>query len=324
MILAGDIGATKTSLAYFSIHENVLQAEVAKSYPSRQHRSLGEIVKAFVGEHPAGVSAAAFGIAGPVFEGRSRLTNLGWDVDARTLASILDLETVGLLNDLEATAYGVLRLQPSDVVTLNAGHPVSRGAIAVIAAGTGLGEGGLVWDGTRYRAIPSEGGHVDFAPRNPLEIELLRYMLRKHKHVSCERLVSGPGLFELYQFCRLGSDLPEPVWLRESLVSGDPSAAVSEAALQRKDQVCEETLHLFVTLYGAEAGNLALKLLATGGVYVAGGIGPKIVAKLQDGTFLEAFAAKGRYESFLRELPVHVVLNERTALLGAAHFAATM
>jgi glucokinase len=207
---------------------------------------------------------------------------------------------------------------------LNRGTPKPHGPIAVIAAGTGLGEGGLVWDGSRYLALPSEGGHADFAPRTELEIDLLRYMLQKHHHVSNERLLSGPGLYETYRFFRSRAEHDEPKWLRDQIALGDASAVVSQAALERKDGVCEQALEMFVSLYGAEAGNLALRLLSTGGVYIGGGIAPKILVKLQEGSFMKAFTAKGRHAELLREIPVHVILNDQIALLGAAHYAVMM
>ena len=324
MILAGDLGGTKTNLAYFVQKGDSLDAELVKSYPSKDFRSLGEILKQLMRTYPADITTAAFGIAGPVFHGKSKITNLGWEVDARELASLLDLPSVGLLNDLEATAYGTLRLKRNDIVVLNPGVPQANGAIVVIAAGTGLGEGGLIWDGVKYVAFPSEGGHTDFAPRSEVEMDLLRYMLRKHKHVSNERLISGPGLYDIYQFFRLMADHPEPAWLRDQIATSDPAAAVSQAGLEKKDKACEEALDMFVALYGAEAGNLALKLLGTGGVYLGGGIAAKILPRLQERHFMEAFAAKGRCEEFLKQLPVAVIMNDKTALLGAAHYAATM
>lgn len=324
MILSGDVGGTKTNLAYFTFEENTLILNRVESYVSNQYRSLDEVIRHMLAEYPGKISAAAFGIAGPVIQGKSRLTNLDWEVDARGLAALLRLPSVGLLNDLEATAYGTLHLSEKDTVPLNHGTPKQQAPIAVIAAGTGLGEGGLFWDGARYRALPSEGGHTDFAPRTELEIELLRYMLQKHPHVSYERVVAGPGLYEMYRFFRSRTEHDEPEWLRDQIASGNPSAVVSQAALERKDEVCEQALDMFVSLYGAEAGNLALKLLSTGGVYIGGGIAPKIVVKLQEGSFMKAFTAKGRHAELLRNVPVHVILNDQTALLGAAHYAMMM
>ncbi len=321
MILSGDIGGTKTNLAYFETEGNDLVPILVKSYPSQEFSSLPEVIERMQRDHPATIRAAAFGIAGPIVEGRSKLTNLGWEVDAREVAACLHLDGVGLLNDLEATAYGILRLPASENVFLQHGKAQPHRAIAVIAAGTGLGEGGLFWDGEGYRAIPSEGGHTDFGPRNDLEVDLLRYLLTRYGRASYERIVSGPGLQNLYEFFRLRAGYPEPSWLTEQFVSGDPSAAISRAAMEEKDPVCVQSLDLFVSLYGAETGNLALKLVATGGVFIGGGIAPKIVQKLLQRSFLESFFKKGRYETLLRQIPVQVVLNDKTALIGAAHYA---
>jgi glucokinase len=321
MILSGDIGGTKSHLALFEGVGEVLTPHAVKSYVSQSYRSLNELVEELLAEHRVPITAAAFGIAGPIVEGRSKLTNLGWDVDSREVAALLNLDTVGLLNDLEATAYGTLRLQEGEKVTLQAGIRQENRPIAVIAAGTGLGEGALMWDGARYRSVPSEGGHTDFGPRNDLEIELLRFLLTKHRRVSYERIVCGPGLLNLYEFFRTRADHAEPDWLREKMSSGDPAAAISQTALAGSDQTCVHALDMFVTLYGAEAGNLALKILATGGVFVGGGIAPKILEKIRQGSFMESFMQKGRYQGLLETMPVEVVTNEKTALLGAAHYA---
>jgi glucokinase len=323
MILAGDIGGTKTNLAYFMVEKQRLIPTLVKSYASQQHRSLNEVVEQMLAEHPADITGAAFGIAGPVVDGRSKLTNLGWDVDSREVAEILRVDSVGLINDLEATAYGSLRLAPDEKMVLNAGIAQPRRPIAVIAAGTGLGEGALVWDGKRYRAIPSEGGHTDFGPRNEVEIELLRFLTKKFHRTSYERIIAGPGFVNLYEFFRSKADYPEPAWLKEKMLSGDPSAAISQAGVEGKDRVCVEVVETFTSLYGAESGNLALKILATGGVYVCGGIAPKILTMIQK-HFMEAFVAKGRYSNLMKQMPVYVVLNDKTALIGAAHYALAM
>jgi glucokinase len=323
MILAGDIGGTKTNLAYFVAEGYLLAPKFVKSYPSQQHRSLNEVVEQLLAEHPAEISAAAFGIAGAVVDGRSKLTNLGWDVDGREVAEILGLASVGLINDLQATAYGTLRLAKEEKISLNAGVPQPRAPIAVIAAGTGLGESALVWDGRQYRAIPSEGGHTEFGPRNELEIDLLRFLRKKFGRVSYERIVAGPGFANLYEFFRSRADYPEPEWLKEEISLGDPSAAISQAGVEEKDRVCVEVVESFASLYGAEAGNLALKILATGGVYIGGGIAPKILPVIQK-HFMEAFVTKGRYTNLMKQMPVHVILNQQTALIGAAHYAMMM
>jgi glucokinase len=324
LILAGDIGGTKTNLAHVLVDNGRMTIGLSETYPSGAHASFMEIVRHFLAAHPERPVAAAFGIAGPVIGGRCEATNLPWIVDAAEVGRVLGGVPTSLINDLEATAYGVLHLHESDRLVLNPGAGDPAGTIAVIAAGTGLGEGGLIWDGARYLAIPSEGGHTDFAPRNEMEIDLLRFMLRRHGRVSYERLVSGPGLYTLYQFFRERSGAAEPQWLTDALASGDPSAAVSRAGLERTDESCRQALALFVSLYGAEAGNLALKLLARGGVYIAGGIAPRILPILQDGSFLAAFRDKGRFSPLLERMPVCVALNNRTALLGATHVALTL
>ena len=321
MILSGDIGGTKTNLAYFEAEGEKLIPVLTKSYSSQDFSSLPEVIDRMQRDHPATIAAAAFGIAGPIVDGRSKLTNLGWEVDGREVAACLHLEAVGLLNDLEATAYGTLRLPKEENVFLQQGKSQPRRAIAVIAAGTGLGEGGLFWDGEGYRAISSEGGHTDFGPRNELEMDLLRFLLKRYARVSYERIVSGPGLQNLYEFFRSREDYAEPSWLREKMAAGDPSAIISQAAMEEKDPACIQSLELLVSIYGAEAGNLALKLLATGGVFVGGGIAPKILHRIRQGSFMQAFLQKGRYQDLLRQMPVQVVLNDKTALIGAAHFA---
>lgn len=321
MILAGDIGGTKTNLAHVAAEGGTLVLRRVSSYPSRSRSSFLDIVRDFTAEHPEAVEAAAFGIAGPVVADRCEATNLPWVVDARTLSSSLGDAPTALLNDLEATAYGVLHLRDNDRLVLQPGEADANGAIAVIAAGTGLGEGGLIPAGSRFIALPSEGGHTDFAPRNELEIDLLRFMLRRHERVSYERLVSGPGLLAIYEFFRERAGNAEPAWLSQRLQAEDPSAVVSHTALEGGDAACRKALELFVSLYGAEAGNLALKLLSRGGVYIAGGIAQKILPALTGGTFLSSFQAKGRFSPLLRRMPLVVVLNQHTALLGAAHRA---
>lgn len=324
MILSGDIGGTKTHLALFDANDPSLRPLVVRSYPSRRYGGLPEVVRELLREHPASVSAAAFGIAGPVVAGKSKLTNLGWDVDGSEVASELRLPQVGLLNDLEAMAYGTLHIGAEERVVVQKGEPQPRRAIAVIAAGTGLGMGGLFWDGTRYRALPTEGGHTDFGPRDEVEIDLLRFLTKKFGRVSYERIISGPGLVNLYEFFRTRTEAPEPEWLRNEMASGDPSAAISAAGLAGKDAVCVQALERFVSVYGAESGNLALKMLSTGGVVVGGGIAPKILPFMQDGSFMRSFVAKGRYRKLLEQMPVEIILNDKAALIGAAHYAMVM
>jgi glucokinase len=323
MILAGDVGGTNTRLAFFTLQQGRLQAVVEETFPSRQHADLESLVRRFVSSHRQPVERACFGVAGPIRRGRSEAINLAWVVDAIQLANELSLDSVALINDLEANAYGIATLSPGDYVTLNQGAADVAGNAAVIAAGTGLGEAGLYWDGAAHRPFATEGGHATFAPANALQTELLQYLMavEEYDHVSWERVVSGPGLYNIYRFLRDTGRGDEPPWLREQIRQGDPAAVISQAALSGASPLCEQTLDLFVALYGAEAGNLALKIMATGGMYVGGGIAPKIVKKLLEPTFMAAFIAKGRLQPLLQDIPVHVILNDKTALLGAARYA---
>jgi glucokinase len=279
-------------------------------------------VRQFVSHHKEPVDRACFGIAGPVKNGQVKTPNLAWVVEAKRLAGELSLPTVGLINDLEANAYGINELAPEDFVILNRGAPDAQGNAAVISAGTGLGEAGMYWDGTRHRPFAGEGGHADFAPHDQLEADLLLYLKKQFGHVSWERVVSGPGLYNIYQFLRNTGRCQESPDLREAMRERDPSAVISQAALENRCPLSGQAMELFVALYGAEAGNLALKIMATGGVFLGGGIAPKILPKLQGAGFMKAFAEKGRFRSLLEAIPVRVILNDETALLGAAHYAA--
>ena len=322
MILAGDIGGTKTRLAFFTVAGERLQSLGEETFLSRHYGGLEEIVRVFMSQQQVSVTHAGFGIAGPVKHGRCETTNLPWVVvDARQLASQLGIASVALINDLEANAYGVATLEAKDFMVLNPGALYADGNAAIIAAGTGLGEAGLYWDGAQHHPFACEGSHADFAPRHELETELLRYLLTRFAHVSYERVLSGPGLYNIYQFLRDTGRGEEPAWLSEELRQQDPAATISQAALSGRCALCVQALDLFVSLYGAEAGNLALKVMATGGLYVGGGIAPKIMQKLQDSTFMQAFTAKGRMQPLLEAMPVRVILNDKTALLGAARCA---
>jgi glucokinase len=321
VILAGDIGGTKTILALFE-RDGLTVPVAEETFPSRAHGSFDEIVRVFVSRHPARISLAGVGVAGPVKNGRSEATNLPWVVDSGRLARDLGIERAFLLNDLEAYAHGIEVLQPEDVYELNAGEPGASGNRAVIAAGTGLGEAGLFWDGASWRPFGSEGGHTDFAPRDELEIELLRFLLKEHERVSWERFVSGLGIVNIYRFFKETGREEEPAWLAEAMRAGDPGAVISEGARSGRSRLCERTLSLFVALYGAEAGDLALKVMASGGVYVGGGIAAKNLEALKAGSFMARFTSKGRMRPILEAMPVRVILNERTGLLGAAHGAA--
>lgn len=289
--------------------------------PSAEFNGLEAVVRRFLDSGPSPpIAAACFGVAGPVVDGRCVTTNLPWEVDEKRLAEAIPAQRVRLLNDLEAAAHGVLTLPSRELEPLQAGR-ARHGTMVLIAAGTGLGEAILAWDGARHRVIPSEGGHADFAPRNDVEIDLLRFLQKEFGHVSYERVLSGPGLYTLYRFLRDTGYAPEPSWLAERIAREDPSAVVSDVGLAGGHPLCTAALDLFASIYGAEAGNLALKALAVGGVFIGGGIAPKLRAKLADGSFLAAFCDKGRYRDLLGSIPVHLVLDPRAPLLGAAHVA---
>jgi glucokinase len=323
MILAGDIGGTNTRLAFFEGTPDRLQPIQIEIFPSAQHAGPEEIVRKFLAAHPHAVEAVCFGLPGAVVNGRVETTNLPWVVDAKVLAAELGLVRVELINDLYANAHGIGLLEEADFVVLNPGVPGATGNRALISAGTGLGEAGLYADGRGgYHPFPSEGGHVDFGPRNDLEMDLLRYLMGRFEHVSYERVLSGPGLHNIYQFLRDTGRGEEPAWLAEHIAQGDPSAAISKSALEGTSDICVQALDIFVSLYGAEAGNLALKVLATGGAYVGGGIAPKIIRKLSSTAFMKSFSAKGRISSVLKDIPVRVITNDKTALLGAGRVAA--
>lgn len=321
--LAGDIGGTKTLLRLFEAGEGGSRTLLERHFDSRSHAGLNRIVAEFLRDFPSvSLRGACFGVAGPVSGDQARVTNLPWLIEAGAIGSEFDIPLVRLINDFQAVAYGIDALERSDLAVLQAGEPAEHGVRAVIGAGTGLGEGFMVWQGDHYEAMPSEGSHADFAPVDALQMRLLDYLAACHGHVSYERLVSGPGLVSIYQFLRDGEKgAEESPELRLAMLEGDPAAAISRFALERRDSLASAALDLFVNVYGAEAGNLALKVLARGGVYVAGGIAPKILEKLKDGVFMRAFAAKGRFAALLSTIPVCVVLNPKVGLLGAAQVA---
>ena len=321
LILAGDVGGTHARLALVEVRSGRLTLTGERTVPSQEHGTLEEIVRAVLDDARRAPTHAAFGVAGPMRDGRVDATNLPWQVEAQKLADRAGLPDVTLINDLEASAYGIAALGRADLVTLQAGRPEPHGNAAVIAAGTGLGEAGLVWDGRHHRPFATEAGHADFAPTDELQIDLYRFLAGAHAHVSVERVLSGPGLLNTYRFLRSRRG-PEPAWLAEALARGDGPAVVSAAALDGRDAVCSEALSLLIQVYGAEAGNLALRTLATAGLYLAGGIAPKILAKLREPRFLEAFRAKGRLRGVLEAVPVHVIVTDQAALLGAARCAA--
>ena len=326
MILAGDIGGTKTNVALFDADGDALGTPLAqKSYPTSQYNSLEAILTEFVAEQRPRITAACFGVAGPVVAGRVETPNLAWVVSRSALAAALGTDRVALINDLEATAFGIVTLRREQLYTLNEGEGARPGHRALIAAGTGLGMAGIFWDGHHFHPIPSEGGHVDFAPRNELEVELLRYLREKvGGRVSYERVLSGPGLFNIYGFLRDRGYAEEPEWLATQIITADAAAAVSAAALAGRSELARKALEVFVEIYGAMAGNLALVMKAAGGVYVGGGIAPKIIEKLKDGTFMRAYLDKGRMSFLVESMPVRVILDDRAALYGAARCALEM
>jgi glucokinase len=325
MFLAGDIGGTKTNLAVYGYHNGLLEVQKLASFSSRDHATLAEIVRAFLGADSS-IRHACFGVAGPVKDGRVQVTNLPWVVDAAALQAELHFQQVSLLNDLEANAFGIATLRSNELVSINPeGDPTQVGNRALIAAGTGLGEAGLMWDGVAHRPFSSEGGHSSFAPNDSIGDELLVFLRKElHGHVSWERVLSGLGMRNLYRFFRQRSGQPEPAWLTEQLAAGDLAAVVTQAGLAAKDPVCVDAVDCFIRNYGAEAGNLGLKMLALGGIYIGGGIAPKMMAKMQSPVFLDAFNHKGRMSPLLRSTPVYVIMNDKTALQGAAWFAAHM
>ena len=321
LLLAGDVGGTKTVVSLFEARAAGLRVVREAAFPSAEFESLQAVVRRFLGAGaPVRIAAACLGVAGPVVDGKCVTTNLPWQVDEQGLAKAIPAPRVRLLNDLEAAAYGVLTLPPRDLERIQRGR-ARKGNMVLIAAGTGLGEAILFWDGSRHLVVPSEGGHADFAPRSDLEMDLLRFLRKEFRHVSYERVLSGPGLYNIYRFLRDTGYAPEPTWLTDLVRNGDPAAVISEVALAGGHPLCATALDLFISVYGSEAGNLALKAFAVGGVFVGGGIAPKIRAKLTDGTFLAAFADKGRYRDLMVSTPVRLVLNPRAPLLGAAHVA---
>lgn len=320
MILAGDIGGTKTVLALFVEDEDVRRPLRTTTFPSNKYNTLETIIAEFLEGEADAPTTAAFGVAGPVVNGRAAITNLPWVIDAQAISATFHIPRVHLLNDLEAIATAVPHLAGAELVTLNTGIPNPTGAIAVIAPGTGLGEAFLVWDGQRYRAYPTEGGHVSFAPNNKEELDLLVYLQRKYGHVSYERVCSGSGIPNIFDFLNDGHHYKNPGWLRRELsLAEDRTPIIFHAALEKSEPIAVATLELFVKILGGEIGNMALKVLATGGVYIGGGIPPRILPLLQRPEFLGFVAHKGRFSELLSRIPLHIIQNPQVALHGAAY-----
>ena len=324
MILAGDVGGTKVHLALYNFVGGKLVPVRHQKFPAPQFASLDDVVKAFLTdpEEKKQIVAATFGCPGPVKDGKLKLTNLPWTLDARLLSKTLGIEHIFLINDLEANGFGIPELAPESLFLLHAGDSGAVGNQGLIAAGTGLGEALLIWDGKKHRPIPSEGGHCDFAARNVREIALLNYLHRTlNGRVSFERVVSGLGIKNVYAFLRDVEKLDEPAWLKQRLAVEDPNAVIGECAENGSSSICFETMKIFAAAYGAETGNIALKVLATGGMFLGGGIAPKILKTLQNGAFTQAFLDKGRLSPLLQAIPVRVILDDTCALLGAAAYA---
>jgi len=317
IVLAGDVGGTKTCLGLFEVTKGRLRLLIEKIYLSKNYRGLENILTDFL-KGRKGIASACFGVAGPVTQEVVIATNLPWWIDIQSLQKMLPLKKVEVINDLVANAYGISVLKKSDFEMLSVGK-IKKGNQALISAGTGLGEAILFWDGKQYVPSPSEGGHAEFGPRNHLELELFHHLSDTFDHVSYERVLSGGGLSHIYQFLkdskRFGG---EPSWLSIKIKGEDPAEVISEMARLKKNKLCMKALDLFTSIYGAAAGNLALQVMAVGGVFIGGGIAPKIIWKLKDGTFMKAFKDKGRLSHIVARIPVKVIMNERTVLLGAA------
>lgn len=325
MLLAGDIGGTKTVLALFDVEEGASlitrHPVMERTFPSQQYQSLELIIEEFLSENDRHVSAGSFGVAGPVVGDRAQVTNLPWVIDAGSMREQFGFD-IHLLNDLEALATAVPYLEATDLITLNEGERVERGAIGVIAPGTGLGEAFLVWSGSRYESYPSEGGHCAFGPTTPLQLEMLNYWLPRMGHVSYERVCSGIGIPNIYTFLRETKRYTEPEWLREQMADAtDLTPVIVRAAVTGEAELCVATLELFMEILGDQAGNLALTVLATGGLYLGGGIPGRILPQLQKGPFMKFFQDKGRFSQMMSRVPVHIIYNPKAALYGTAYDA---
>lgn len=323
MILAGDIGGTKTNLALYEVDKNDLKIVFQYQFKSKDYKSFSDILVEFKTLISIDkIKAVCIGIAGPIIEQRCRTTNLPWDIKASELQEFFKTKNVRLLNDLEATSYGMLYLKDDEFIDLNPNSRTIKGNIAVIAAGTGLGEAILYWDGFSFNPIGTEGGHSDFAPITPQQDELLLWLRKRYPgHVSFERVASGMGIATIYEFLLESGFAKEPLAMKELDASLDKSAMISKLAMEQNEPLCMESLRLFSEIYAAEAGNLALKSMALGGVFICGGIAPKILPIIKSEYFLNAFISKGRFEELLRTIPLKVSLNQETALLGSAKYA---
>jgi glucokinase len=322
-ILAGDVGGTKINMALYNATQNNVELIKEAKYQSADHRSFTEVIQKFLSENKLEIpERICAGVAGPVFHGKVKITNLPEELDADEIKKTIGAKEVSLLNDLEVTAYGLAALKTEDIITLHHGNAGVKGNIAIIAPGTGLGEAGLYWDAKNYYPFPTEGGHCDFSPRTDLDIDLFHFLQKKYGVVSWERLVAGPGIHDIYLFLHDLRKKLEPGWLTKELANGDPSAVISKAGVENKDEICVETMEHFVRYLARESSNLVLKMKATGGLFLGGGIPPKIAPLLQRETFLKNYFDCDRMADLLQNVPVKIITNDKTALLGAAYYGA--
>ncbi len=317
-ILAGDIGGTKANLGIFIKGKRRPLLKRFNSYPSREYNGLEDIIDLFLSEYPFKIDKACFGIAGPVENGRSRTTNLPWDVSANRIKKTFGMEKVKLINDLSAMAASVPFLTGSEIYILNKSRPQKNGNISLIAPGTGLGQALLIYSDGGYIPVPSEGGHVDFAPGNELEAGLLNDLWKEYEHVSIERIISGIGMLNIYNYLKSTGKYNEPMWLSKKIKSDDPAKVINETAAQKGQKLCLKTIDIFLSILGAAAGNLALTGLTEGGVYIGGGIPPKLMWRFKEDVFMNSFKNKGRFSGLMEKIPVNIILNNNAPLLGAA------
>jgi glucokinase len=319
MILAGDIGGTKTLLGLFDREKSIKAPIRQKTFPSQKYSRLETIIAEFLADDPVKPTAACFAVAGPVREGNAQITNLPWVIAAESICQAFEIPVVHLMNDVQATAAAIPFMDREDLAAIRTGVPDPHGTVAVIAPGTGLGEAYLTWNGQRYLAYPSEGGHASFAPGSDLEVELLTYLYPRFGHLSFERVGSGSGIPNLYGFFRDTGRYPEPDWLKRELEAAeDPTPVIMVAGYNRRAEICTATFDLFMKILGGEIGNMALKLMATGGIYLGGGISPRILDRLREEEFLETISRKGRFKKLLDSIPVYVILDPEVTLHGAA------
>jgi glucokinase len=321
-VLAGDLGGTKTRLALFEAAEGRMQLLEEKTYLSRDYNSFSNIIQEFIGLQPGKKpQRICIGVAGPVIKGKVELTNLSRELTVAEIQQATGVEETTLINDLEATAYGLATLNNDSLLTLHTGEPETGGNMAIIAPGTGLGEAGLFWDGALYAPFATEGGHCDFAPRNELDMELLEYLQEKYQIVSWERLVSGPGIYDTFKFLRDVRHMHVPDWLEQDLLEKDPAATISGNAIAQKVSICIKTMELFVRYLAREAANLVFKMKSTGGLFIGGGIPPRIINLLQNNDFYHHYLQGDRLIELLASVPLHVIINDKTAMWGAAYYA---